>query len=226
MNCYMLITYGPKPKGSFENCPAAQQQVSNLFFAAEKATGERSFKHRYDYARKVHGLDSLPELKALLDRAKKAKATIFIDTFTRLFARCPTEDRVKFLNDLQEYSGFFKDIHSGQDIGSLSNANKYRILTATPPVKFVLESHQKSPRRPDEKREQTKKATQASQEARTEAANLKASELRRLKTELLHNRDSISNAELAREANERGLMTTRRSKWSAASVTRALKRLD
>ena len=223
---YLLITYGPKPKGTLENCPAAQQQVSNLFLTAEKATGERSFKHSYDYAREVRGLASLPALKALLNKAKDAKATIFIDTFIRLFARCPTEDRVKFLNELQEYSGSFKDIHTGQDIGSLSSANKYRILTALPPVKFVLESHPQSPRRPDEKREQTKKATQASQEARAEAANLKASELHGLKAELLQNRDGITNADIAREANERGLTTTRRSKWSAASVARALKRLD
>ncbi len=226
MICYLLITYGPKPKGPLENCLAAHQQVRNLLFVAEKVTGKREFTPVYDYARKVRGLDSLPELKALLDRAKEAKATIFIDTFIRLFSNCPKEARIDLLKELQEYSGHFKDIHSGEDIGSLSEKNLIRLVNAMSPVKFVLESHPQSPRRPDVRREQTRKATQASQEARTEAANLKAGELHRLKTELLQKQDRITNAKLAREANERGLMTTRRSKWSGASVTRALKRLD
>ena len=223
---YLLITYGPKPKGALRDCTAAHQQVRNLLFAAEKITGKREFTPEYDYAREVRGLDSLPALKALLEKAREAKATIFIDTFIRLFSNCPIERRINLLKELREYSGHFKDIHSREDIGSLSAKNLIRLVNAMSPVKFVLESHPQSPRRPDEKREQTKKATQASQEARTEAANLKATELHRLKTELLHNRDSISNAELAREANERGLITTRKSNWSSASVVRALKRLD
>ncbi|KAJ30995.1 hypothetical protein PM01_08760 [Sulfitobacter pontiacus 3SOLIMAR09] len=226
MICYLLINYGPKPKGSLKNCFAAQQQIRNLMFAAETITGKREFTPAYDYAREVRGLDSLPALKSLLDKARKANATIFIDTFIRLFSNCPNEGRIRLLKELRDYSGHFKDIHSGEDIGSLSDKNLIRLVNAMSPVKFTLESRPQSPRRPDEKREQTKKATQASQAARTEAATQKSRELQSLKAELLKHQTGLTNADLAREANERGLLTTRRSKWSAASVNRALKRLD
>ncbi len=223
---YFLVSYGPKPTGRLDRCRAARQQVRNLLFAAERLTGKRELIPTYDYAREVHSLASLPELRAILAKAAEANTTIFIDTFLRLFSKCPMEGRVKLLEELQEYSGHFKDIHSGQDIGNLLAPNKYRMLVATSPVKFVLDRPRQFSRRPEQKRDQTRKATQASQTARAEAATRKAEELQRLKEELLQHQDAITNAKLAREANKRGLQTTRRGVWSAASVTRALKRLE
>ncbi len=90
---YFLVIYGPKPTGRLDRCHAARQQVRNLLFAAEKLTGKRELIPIYDYARVMHGLASLPELRALLAKAADANATIFIDTFLRLFSRCPMEGR-------------------------------------------------------------------------------------------------------------------------------------
>ncbi len=223
---YLLITYGPKPTGSLNSCKAALQQLRNLFFVAEKLTGKRELKSKHDYAREVCSLDSLPELKALLIKAREADAVILIDTFDRIFSKCPKAERARLFIELKEYSGHFKDIRSGEDIGSLTAKNIVRIMNATSPVKYVLETAPQRSRHSEDKREQTRKATRASQEARAEAANRKAEELQVLKIELLKEQESITDADLAHEANERGLQTTRGGRWSTAAVKRALKRLE
>ncbi len=222
---YSLVTYGPKPTGKLSHCKAARQQVRNLYFAAEKLTGKQEFLSLHDYARKVPNIDALPKLKSLLIRAKVTNTTIYIDTYLRLFAKCPLLNRQQLFKDLQEYSGHFRDLHSKEDIGSLSAIIKVRMLTAESPVNFALQSAPRSFQSPKKKLEQTRKATQASQVVRSGAADSKARELNDLRDVLNTETDVVSMSELARIANERGLKTSTGGGWSNSTVQRALKRL-
>jgi hypothetical protein len=225
MLIYLLIDYGPKPTGPMKGCAAAKQQISNfshLINSIERSVSPSVF---HDYSRSRTKLSDLPNLEHLLKQAKDAGAVIWIDDFRRIFVKCDSAERVALFDEIRNYAGHFRDLRTKRDIGELSHGVARNILEVESPLRFSIAKATRLRMSADEKRQQTRKATQASQEARTEAANLKANELHMLKTELLQNRDSVTNAELAREANERGLMTTRRSKWSAASVARAFKRL-
>ena len=226
MLVYLLIDYGPKPTGPIKDCAAAKQQISNfrhLINSNERSVSPSVF---HDYSRSRTKLSDLPKLEHLLKQAKDAGAVIWIDDFRRIFVKCDSAERVGLFNEIRNYAGHFRDLRTKRDIGELSHVITRNILEVESPLRFSIAKATRSTMNADEKRQQTRKATQASQEARAEAANLKASELHGLKAELLQNRDGITNADIAREANERGLTTTRRRKWSAASVARALNRLD
>mgnify|MGYP003145558931 CR=1 FL=1 len=226
MLVYLLIDYGPKPTGPIRNCAAAKQQISNFREVINASEGDLSPNVFHDYSRSRTKLSDLPNLDHLLKKAKDAGAVIWIDDFRRIFVKCDNAERVALFDEIRNYAGHFRDLRTKRDIGELSHGIARNILEVESPLRFSIAKATRRRMSADEKRQQTRKATQASQEARAEAAIQKASELQRLKTELLKNRDSITNTDLAREANERGLMTTWRSKWSAASVARALKRLD
>ncbi len=226
MIIYILIDYGPKPTGSIRNCIAAKQQISNFRHVINSSERDISPRIYYDYSRTRSKLSDLPKLEAILKQAKDSGGKVWIDDFRRIFVKCDLGQRVGLFDELRSYAGHFRDLRTNEDIGTLSEIKARNILAVESPLRFSMTKVSRSTMSAEDKRDQTRKATQASQAARAEAAIQKASELQRLKTELLKNRDSITNTDLAREANERGLMTTRRSKWSAASVARALKRLD
>lgn len=226
MLVYLLIDYGPKPTGLIRNCAAAKQQIMNFRDVINASEGDLSPSVFHDYSRSRTKLSELPTLERKLKQAKEASALIWIDDFRRIFVKCDSAERVNLFDEIRNYAGHFRDLRTKQDIGNLSNVTARNILQVESPLRFSIGKAKRSAMTSEEKRQQTRNATQASQEARTEAANLKASALHKLKIELLQNRESVTNADLARKANERGLMTTRRSKWSAASVARALKRLD
>lgn len=78
----------------------------------------------------------------------------------------------------------------------------------------------------DEKRDQTRKAVIASRKARGAAADARARELAAVRDEMIAAGETPTLAELAAEANRRGLRTARHNAWSATSVAKTLKRLE
>jgi len=226
MLIYILIDYGPKPTGPIRNCIAAKQQIRNFRHVINSSEIDISLRIYSDYSRTRSKLSDLPKLEAILKQAKDRGGKVWIDDFRRIFVKCNLGQRVGLFNELRSYAGHFRDLRTNEDIGTLSQVKARNILAVESPLRFSMTKVSRSTMSAEDKRDQTRKATQASQAARAEAAIQKAEELQRLKAELLKQQDGITNADLAREANKRGLETTRRGRWSATTVKRALKRLD
>ena len=222
---YILISYGPRPTGDLRTCRAARQQIRNLQCHAQKRPHGPNFYIGHDYARTITSLSSLPVLKDLLEGAKERNAVIIIDSYQRLFVKCPPKYRRLLFKELIEYSDNFRDLQFGRSLAELSRFDRTRILTTQSPFKFVLGQTPKSTLSAEDRYDQTRKATKASQLARSAAADRKAEELNKLKEELETDAGPVSFSELAQVANERGLKTTRNREWSGSAAKRALDRL-
>lgn len=222
---YILISYGPRPTGSLRQCKAAWQQIRNFVNFAQKVPDKTKLQFFHDYTRTITSLSSLPILKDLLVLAKERNAVIITDSYQRLFVKCPPKYRRLLFKELIEYSDNFRDLQFGRSLAELSRFDRTRILTTQSPFKFVLGQTPKSTLSAEDRYDQTRKATKASQLARSAAADRKAEELNKLKEELETNVGSVSFSELARAANERGLRTTRNQEWSSTTAKRALDRL-
>lgn len=225
MLLYLLIDHGPKPRGSLWNCNGAKQQMTNFRHALQGIEGADDLPVRHDYSRKHSTLSDLPELRSVLSRAKEIGDAILIDDFRRVFIKCSRSQRVALFKELQGFSGHFRDLRTGKDIGQLTHSTARHILSVESPYRFELAKTPRSPRSIEDKREQTRKATQASKSARGAAADQKARALDELYRSLSSRTQDVSMVALAREANERGLKTTAGRGWTGTAVTRALKRL-
>ena len=225
MLLYILITHGPRSCAPIQNCSAAKQQITNFRHALRDIDGASNVSACHDYSRKHSTLNDLPTLETALSRAKERGDVIVIDDFRRIFVKCDIVHRVALLDELLGYGGHFRDLRTGVDIGQLNHSKARNILQVESPYKFELAKAPRSPRTADEKREQTFRATQASQVARSAAADQKAEALDDLYRSLSSETANLSMAELARTANRQGLKTTTGRSWTGVSVARALKRL-
>lgn len=222
---YLLIDRGTKPSGSIRDCDAATQQIVNFNHALKDIKGANNLRFCHDYSRKRSTLTDLPTLQKALDGAREINGVILIDDFRRIFVKCDRVHRVALLDELLCYSGHFRDLRTGKDVGQLTHSKARYILQVESPYKFELAKAPRSPRTTEEKREQTLSATRASQVARSAAADQKAKALDELYRSLSSESGDPSMAALARIANQQGLKTTTGRSWTGVSVTRALKRL-
>jgi len=223
---YLLIDYGPKPTGSILRCKAAGQQIRNFRHAMKSLESDISPMVFYDYSRTRTKLIHLPKLEGMLTRVKDNGGIILIDDFRRFFVKCDLKQRQNLFNELSSYAGHLRDFRTSKDIGDLSHAVARNILEVESPLQFSMVKASRLTMSADEKHQQTRKATRASQSVRADAANQKARELHMLKVELLKAREAITDTELASEAKKKGLTTTRGGQWSSSSVKRALKRIE
>lgn len=220
---YILMTYGPKPKGVVNNHVAARQQFQNL---KDFAKGAENLVFSYDYSRRFNCLEHLPELKRLLKLAKEKGFTLIIDDFRRLFAHSHEVNKSELLKEFLIYGEHFLDLRTKRHIGKLTQSQLLIICASEPPIKFVCAPTHRKPRSLDARQDQTFKATVVSRMVRRKAADAKALELQELGDRLLETSDGFTYKALADAANQEGLTTTRKGKWTGASVSRALKRLE
>ncbi|TMV07533.1 hypothetical protein FGK63_08660 [Ruegeria sediminis] len=223
---YILLTHGPKPGSTnIRNHPASRQQVANLK-AFVDAMNWVDVPVVFDYARTVPSLSALPNLEQSLERAREQSNTVMIDDFRRIFSNCPRERRVDLYSRLMGYGGFFRDIQTRKDIGDLGR-NYVSMMLTTDPRRYLKIVTPPSPSRSlEERRDQTRNATQASVETRARSADQKAAGLQKLRESLEKEEGKVSLNRLAQAANDAGVKTTRGGKWTAANVGRTLKRLD
>ncbi|WP_412552411.1 hypothetical protein [Shimia sp. MIT1388] len=222
---YVLLTHGPKPKGSIENHPAARQQISNLRGAALEFESLADLRIAYDYARSFSKLADLPNFLKLLKAFKKHNGTVLIDDFRRLFANHSGDDRAALLDELLDFKENIRDLKTSKLLGELSQTQVTLICAAESPVKFARTPAPRAPRAKDERQLQTQKAVDASRKVRSSAADAKARELAELRDRLAATSNEVSNRQLADAANAEGLRTTRGKLWKPAGVNRMLKRL-
>ena len=218
---YIFISSGARPRGDITNHPGARQQIANLRTMTAWDTNPR---FSFDYSRKIRELpSSLPRLHKALLAAQERGTLIIMDDFCRLFSHA--EDRAALWCQLLPFGEHLVQLRAKQKLSSVSEIQRIAILSARPPIKCVIGSTREE--RPlVERQEQTRRATRVSAVARKRQADGKAKELAEVRTELQETQDKVTLQEIANTANERGLQTTRGKTWSAATVQRALKRLD
>lgn len=222
---YVLITHGPRPRGSLQRCSAAKRQIENLkLFWERHNLQDRPYV--FDYARKIEGLSALPNLKHALDVVNGKNGRLIIDDCRRIFAHCSKNLRVGLFKEMAEYGEHFADLRTGRQLANLSNVDRAILLNAMSPISFQLEPSSQKQRPLEERQRQTRKAAAVSRIIRTKNANAKARELADLKESLKKDNRSVSAKIVAEKANEQGMKTTRGEKWSANSVRRALKRIE
>ncbi len=223
---YVLLSHGPKPKGSIENHPAARQQISNLRGATRELESLVDLRILHDYSRNFSKLADLPNLLKLLKAIKEHNGAILIDDFRRLFANHSGDNRVALFDELLEFKESIRDLRTAKLLGELTQTQITLICAAESPVKFVRTPSPREPRAKIERQLQTQKAVDASRQARSIAADGKARELADLRNLLAATSNDVSNRKIADAANAEGLRTTRGNLWNPAAVDRMLKRLE
>lgn len=223
---YMLLSHGPKPKAPLPLHPAAKQQYANLQRAFQKAGKQTAMRYAFDHSRRFECLADLPKLEKVLIAAKDAGDLILIDDFRRLIAGCAASSRTRLYKELSQYGEHFADLRTAKRIGQLSHVQIIALCAATPPIKFVYAPVPRKPTPPLQRKAQTKAASEASRQARTEAADKKAQTLWKLRNDMLEERDHVTLQEIADQTNAQGLLTNHKKEWTASAVSRSLRRLE
>lgn len=223
---YVYLSSGAVRTNEPGKYPARQQQLENLDHLKE-SLGLDEMKIAIEKAPVVEGLSSLPILRNLLQHAASKGTRVVIDDFRRLFLKAPIRCRLPLLKELLKYGTYFSDMcHEGVALSQMKRESLVDIADATSRVDFRLRPKTKRKRSETLLRRQTRAARAQSAANRKVGADRKAEVLERLRAALLKQRAAVTHRELAEEANARGLKTARGNDWSAATVSRALKRLQ
>jgi hypothetical protein len=206
--------------------PARRDQLENLKFASE-ALGESAPKVLTEKQPKILNLDSLPKLNAALRHASRAQDRVVIDDFRRIFRKVPLRQRKPMMESLMGLGRAFWELRGeGRAFGSLKLPDLEELLDTMGPVSFRIQPRQPKRRDEGELRSQTANARAASISSRSSAADRIAQKLAEVKADLLKNSEGATLTAIADEANQRGITTTRGKRWSAATVKRALDRVN
>lgn len=223
---YLLLTYGPKPQGSVEKHPAAKQQIANLRSLFSERESQHNLACVFDHSRRYASLPDLPILRQALEFAEEKGKTVLIDDFRRLFAHYAGSDRSAFLLELLEFKNSIRDMRTTRLLGMLSERQLAHLSFSEGPIRYARVPTPRTKLSPLERQQQTRFAIRASKRARSNAADAKARELSTLKDELTKTNEKFTYKRLAEVANEKGFRTTHYKPWTAAAVSRALKRLE
>ena len=223
---YVLLTHGPKPKGTIKQHPSAKQQLANFQGVADELGARDKLRVFYDHSRSYKSLTDLPTLQRLLERARELEGAIVIDDFRRLFANYSGDDRMTFLEEILRFQDNFRDLKTGKLLGELPQTKLTHILLAEKPVRYVRTPLPRKTKPKAERRLQTRNAVRASRKVRSEKADGKAHEIGEVRDRLIQEHSDVTYQKIADTANSEGLRTIRGKHWTAAGVFRMLKRLE
>jgi hypothetical protein len=222
---YVFLSYGAKRTLEPERYPARRDQIDNLTSEFE-ARGITDYKLAFERVPKVEGLQSLPTLIWLLERAAREQSFVVVDHIGRIFYRCPVNLRGRLRGELQPYLPLIREVARECQQASTRTREELRaLLRISEPVRFRKTPRMRRERSTDELAHQTAAARAVSANTRARWADTQAKLLQILRGELLETNDRVTYRLLADEANRRGIKTTRGNNWSAATVKRALDRL-
>ncbi len=221
---HVILTYGPRPSTRITRHRPAHPQNKNIVdFGA--AIDEKVLRITYDLARSVDGLSSLPELSRWLKHCKeKDNGVVIMDDLNRLLRACRPSNREQLLSDLDAFGDRLFFVRQQARLCEIDEP-VLQLMRVRPDTRGWSFKPRKSRKSEDGKRWQTFNAVEASRQARGAAAVHKAQELAAIRENLANSDAAITHAAIAREANDRGLTTTRGNPWNSGSVSRALKRL-
>lgn len=212
---YIVLTYGENAPAKFRNLPAAAVQLRSL----------QTFSRRFpdhtpvfgvDYARRIEGLKSIPRLqKALLISRKGGGGIVLIDDIFRLFRICEIKDRKRFFDELCTFKRSLFSLRHSSFVEDLNEAVRNLLVYHPEKVKSLRQQSGRS---------RTESARAASLAERASKAILIFDKLNELREELTLINGAVSLAEIATEANIRGLTTARGGMWTAQNVHRVLSR--
>ena len=226
---YVFLSHGPKhTKSPLIKRAGAKKQIQIIEAAVSRHDGNIG-AWISDYARSPNGMESLGNLRNTLEHLRKRDATgrLLVDDIGRLFKQC----KPKFLNTLYDdllcYSEIIFDLKRGK---LLKDFTQYEMKSATlSGQKTAAERFFKPPSSSTHSTHIETNMTEAraiSAKARSIQADQYANAIIDLRDEVSADNSPISNSELARLANKRGLKTSRGGNWSDVAVRRALERLN
>lgn len=214
---YVLLTYGAKPSGSIRTHPAAKAQVA---FINRVVSSRPDIKTdiKFDYARRVCGLKSLPNLKKLLVAVNEIDGVkVRIDDLSRLFRIAQLDKRQELLTELQEFGASLYSIKHRKALVDFSKDEIHNLILHAEKSKLPAQQDRNA---------DTAKARASSVRSRTGSSVPAANELLRVKNELVDNEGAATLQMVADEANARGMTTTRGYRWTPQNVARMLKLLE
>lgn len=220
---YVLLSHGARHTSALlADRPGAATQVKRIVQLIT-SLDRRVPAWRHDHVRTPKGPGSFPNLFTLLGCVKEREATgvIVVDDTCRLLRNISLDDQEKMLAALEPYQRNILDVR------------RRRLLSSLRPVEWIalcLESARKNSSPLADSQwcigpELTRRARHVSRIARAQMADRFAQLVVVLRNELATTGPAPTNVELARIANERGLLTSRGNPWSDVTVGRALKRV-
>ncbi|SMO80502.1 hypothetical protein SAMN06265173_11527 [Thalassovita litoralis] len=222
--CYVFVSYGPNPTLRPESYLEGLPQTRALQAWVQERLPDQVCRYYCDYRRRVRSLSDLPRLRAVLTVAREVDAPVFIDDFSRVFARCETiEGAVALVEELRALGGRFYDLKRGKVFVDLTQGELGDLLKLAL-GRIGLEGVRKA--RGASGNAQTAKATQMSLRVRRIRADRVAEALLKLRDRLREEHGAVGLRQLAEAANLEGLRTSRGGMWSVSTVQRSLKRLE
>ncbi len=229
MFAYLLLAYGKKPDQDTKilSHAAARSQFRN-FRALIPAQVLKQVAFVADYARKIECLDDLPNLASRLRSFRNVgEGTIIVDDFARLFRACEPHHRVALMNELEEFGSHISSLRHSSKLSKISGETKRLIilhpeLTRNRPIRGA----KRIGTTPENRAEQTAMARGASLESRRTAAAVRRDAVLAMKADLEADGIPRSAAEVAEEANRRGLRTGHGRLWSKRAVQDMIRQSD
>jgi len=226
---YVFLSHGPRhTTAPLIERAGAKKQIQIIERATAMLDGEVG-SWICDYARSPNGMESLGNLRTALEHLQKhdAKGRLLVEDIGRLFKQCKPDFLPSLFNDLNCFSEIILDLKRGKLLKEFTQDEMKSVTFSgqnTAAERFFKpSSDNKHSARPETN---STKARAISAKARSMQADKYANAIIDLRDEVSADNSPISNSELARLANKRGLKTSRGGNWSDVSVRRALERLS
>ncbi|MBW4985720.1 hypothetical protein KZZ07_24570 [Mameliella sp. CS4] len=223
---YLFLSYGRKYAADVTQLPAARKQMRALTDCAEGQHANLKIV-AWDYARKIHGPNDLPNLFKLLEACRanhlqnKGKQIIVMDDYVRMFRVAQPGAEEALWAALLEYSDYLLGLHQQKPLLALS-PELSGLVKFGHRVTAKTRSSKNARPRPD-RAAQTHEARQASARSRRKAARRCAQELGEAWAAYRQvHPDATLKAFLASDGG-RTLRSSRRTPWTYRHALRVLR---
>lgn len=212
--CYVLITYGAKPSGSIRTHPAAKAQIG-LFQKSLERFPQVKAKFVVDYARRIEGLASLPNLQRMLVALSDIDGpSIRIDNLSRVFRITNPQQRQNLMEELQGFGKYIFSMGHQKRLSEFSPAEINSLILCPEKSKRLAKQ---------ERTRDTMSARLSSAQSRAATSKRNAHLLGQVKEELTRTESRVTLQMIADGANARGMRTSRGKEWTPQNVGRMLK---
>lgn len=218
-----MLSHGPKHfRGNALDRPGVRPQLVPIATFVRR-NGLEVAAALCDHARSPTGPESLPNLFAALKHVgRHGIGMLALYEAERLFRKLSYERRDQMLLALEPYHSVIFDVRRNRLLSDLRHEQWLDVASAS---KMSVAPGRGQPLGAEDARLQTFRARLVSKRVRANMADEAARQIVELREELARARGIPSNRALAREANARGLKTTRGNDWSDVAIARALKRI-
>ena len=221
---YIVLSHGPRHTNrTLLDRPGAPSQARSITSLTGRFDHFEILWHA-DYVRTPRGPEDFRVLFHILEQlGGTTGGLVFIDGAERLFGKLPRDRRAPMLAALEPYHGAIFDVRRARILRdfkdwewrAVSSAGLFKPTPAASTVRVEESAGSQA----------TRRARHVSRLARARLADRAARPIAELQEELSRAGATPTYAALAKEANARGLRTSRGSEWSDVAIARALRRL-